>query len=485
MTDEWTGSRAIAALAGGGGLVLVGAIAAAAAPASPGVVLAALAVAATGYLVGVAALRRSPPTLPRSSVAFILGVAVVARAALVVVPPVLEDDANRYLWDGAVVAAGESPYRLSPQEVMDRRLGRAPPSGITADDERRLDRLVRLSQDPRLEPAFLGINYPSVPTIYPPGAQALFAALARIGPGSILLLKLVLVGLDLATLALLGALLGALGQPRRWALVYAWSPLVLVSFAGAAHMDVLPMAALAAALLCGIRGRRALAGAAFGLAVSAKLFPLVAWPALRKTLGVQGSLVALGVIAAVYAPFLGERRLWEGLATFASAWRFNSAGFAVVAHLVPAHVARVVCGLLVLGIALWAARRPGRPAEVVRAVATAVAALVLLSPAVNPWYVAWLVPLVALTRSPSLLALTITILGYYALFLPGVWVVEFVLPIAVAVGFARWRSGLPERTTPTLGRGRFPSRIAQSRAGTPAAMSAGRDDTYSTKGHSS
>ena len=46
----------------------------------------------------------------------ILGAALAYRLVLLPVPPTLSDDVFRYVWEGRVVLAGQSPYRLAPSD---------------------------------------------------------------------------------------------------------------------------------------------------------------------------------------------------------------------------------------------------------------------------------------------------------------------------------------------------------------------------------
>jgi alpha-1,6-mannosyltransferase len=427
-------------LAAGGAVLVAGALGLATATADATAALGWMAVLVAGYLLGLVAVARSPGFGARQAAVAVVA-ALVARAVLIPAPPVLEDDVNRYLWDGAVVVTGESPYAVAPQEVMDARLGRVGAPAAAA-------RLVPLSRRAELEPRFLAINYPSVPTIYPPVAQAYFAGVAAIAPGSIVAIKLTLVAFDLATAALVVALLSRLGRPRAWMLAYLWSPLVLVSFAGAAHMDALPSLLVVAALYGLARGRPGAAGVALGLAIGAKLFAAIAIPVLARRLGVRGLLAAAVVAVLGFAPFAAEPRLFEGLTTFAQIWRMNEAGFALLAAVLGDGAARPVAGLLAGAIALTAAiawRHDTLPA---RGVLVAIAALVLLAPAVNPWYVAWLVPLAVIERSRPVLLLSVTVLLYYAHFLAGptgwLQVLEY-LPVAIVVVLAAQRSCVPAR----------------------------------------
>lgn len=431
-------------LCAGGAALVAGSVGMALSPESRPAILAGLGLASCGYLLGLAAILPRGRDLSAPAAVVVLTVALAARLALALAPPILEDDVYRYLWDGAVTLSGESPYRFSPQEIYDRRVGRDGPKGLDVKANARLYALAALSRNPAIEPAFLRINYPSVPTIYAPAAQGLFALVAAAAPGSVRAMKTALVILDLGVIALLGSTLRAIGKPRRWVLVYAWSPLVLLSFAGSGHMDVLAVIGLLAAIRLALGTRRVAAGALFGVAVATKFFPLIAWPALRRRLGVSGTATATMAVAALYAPFALGGRLFEGFGTYASMWSFNPAGFALVegtlgALKLDAGLARPVAGLLVAAIAIATARSSGIavPARAIAAAGTAVAALVILAPVVNPWYVAWIVPFCALRPSPALLALTLTILAYYALppsgWSPIIAAVEFGIPALVAL----------------------------------------------------
>ena len=49
---------------------------------------------------------------------FIFTIGLVIRVAMLFSVPVLEDDFNRYLWDGAVSGNGINPYVYSPLQVL-------------------------------------------------------------------------------------------------------------------------------------------------------------------------------------------------------------------------------------------------------------------------------------------------------------------------------------------------------------------------------
>ena len=97
--------------------------------------------------------RRSGPGTIRIALAF----ALVFRLAASAGEPLLSDDVFRYVWDGRVQLHGVHPYRHAP---LDPEL-----AGLRDDV------------------VWPRINHPELRTIYPPVAQASFAALAALGLG--------------------------------------------------------------------------------------------------------------------------------------------------------------------------------------------------------------------------------------------------------------------------------------------------------------
>src|SRR5437588_9842289 len=130
-------------------------------------------------------------------------------------------------------------------------------------------------------PKWEKINHRDFRAIYPPGAELLFAALS--GTSTPFLYKLLFTCADLGTIALLLLLVGG-GSRYADAAWYAWNPLVVYSFAGAAHFDSLMILPMVAGLLSLTRFERETesrrkwwlalaASAAFGIAISLKLVP--------------------------------------------------------------------------------------------------------------------------------------------------------------------------------------------------------------------
>lgn len=292
----------------------------------------------------------------------VLVIALVLRGFLLFPEPRLSGDVYRYLSDGRVVASLQNPYAYTPT-------------------------------DPR-------INHPEIRSIYPPHAQLLFGAVHDLFGW-----RLLVIAVDVVAIILL----------RRHGLAYATFPPVLFEGTWSGHIDAIAGVLVLVALL-----RKS--GVAAGIASGLKVIPLAAVPALLQSAPSRKKfLLALGLALALpVLPFLGGP-IMPGFRDYATRWIFNSplydAVFAVVdlipvkeiwthhplrfawnsdfvyRHLYTDFLTRVVMALLAaLGIVLSLChpeRSRGMTGEARTAsVSTAIAILLLCSPALHPWY--WL-----------------------------------------------------------------------------------------------
>src|SRR5262249_12277195 len=160
------------------------------------------------------------------------------------------------------------------------------------------------------------VNHPWAPTIYPPLAQYVFRFAHAIAPGSVLALKSLLSIFDLLAALLLALTLRRLGQPATRVILYAWNPLVIKAFAASGHVDAWRVGALAGTAYFFARGRRRVAAISFGLAVLAKLAPVVLLPFVVKRAGWRNAGLIAAVAAGGYAPFVGAgANVFTGLLT--------------------------------------------------------------------------------------------------------------------------------------------------------------------------
>jgi hypothetical protein len=301
-------------------------------------------------------------------------IAMVLRALLLFPEPRLSGDVYRYLSDGRALSSGTNPYAYYPS-------------------------------DPR-------VNHREIRSIYPPHAQFVFALVHELHAW-----RLLIIAFDITAIVLL----------RRHGFAYATCPLVLFEGTWSGHLDLIAGVVLLVALL-----KRS--GVALGIASGLKLIPAAAIPALFRVIAsvsegpgrADGAtayatrrtrfLATLGMTLAVpFVPFLGGP-IMPGLSEYARRWIFNSPlyelvffvvekiptktiwthhplRFQVISDFVYRHVyadfiTRVIMAVIAVGAILLARR-----------VSTAVAALLLCSPAIHPWYWLTLLPSALIERT--------------------------------------------------------------------------------------
>ncbi len=254
-----------------------------------------LAAAFVIYLIAIRLAARAKQD--RSLVAVLLGSAIAFRIILLPSTPIQEIDIYRYLWDGAVLRAGVSPFRYSPQQVRHASIDQSLP-----DD---LERLVRLRDtEPSLKTVLDRIHYGQLPTVYPPVSQLVFAAAAWTTPDEatvalrIAVMKTWMIAWDVATLVLVMRLLTLVRRPIGLCLIYGWCPLLIKEVANSGHLDALAVflttlsVYLLVQLTAEVRARTARpplvalsAAVVLALAVGAKLYPVILAPLLAVGVG--------------------------------------------------------------------------------------------------------------------------------------------------------------------------------------------------------
>jgi hypothetical protein len=382
--------RTVAAALAGAGLV-AGSAALARVPnlaEAPGLFLALYAATFACYGVGVWLVGGARA---RRGLVLVLAAGLAARAVLAPAPPTLSTDAYRYVWDARVARAGLSPYAHAPE---------APALAHLRDGE-----------------IYPRINHPSWPTIYPPAAQMLFGAVGFGWPDSVLAMKLVLGGFELAGLVGVLGLLRALGRPASQAVIYAWNPLILIEVWGSAHLDAVVLPTVVGAAWAAVAGRRALAGALLGAGAAVKLYPAALLPLLVGGGGLGPVAAFAAVLATGYAPGVGL-----GLEVLGSLPRYLAEE-----HFNPGLLRSLVDvpGLSVAAVAvwvLWAARRRRERSFPERAVPL-VGGCLVLSPNVFPWYAVWLVPFLAAAPSWPWIGFTGTLALAYTFFMQSPWAI--------------------------------------------------------------
>ncbi len=358
----------------------------------------------SGSLLSLVAAR----SLSASSGRVVLLCAAAFRLTLLWRAPDLSEDAFRYLWDGRVAASGRSPYAFAPADAY---------------------------EDPFPDHLRRRLAYPEYRTIYPPVAQAAFRLAASVPAAGVLGMKALFAAADVAVVALILATGGA--GARFGAALYAFHPLPVTETAGQGHVDALGAALVLASVAFLLRRRPIVSGFAFAASVLVKYVPIAAALPLVRRGRLRFAGAALVTAAAIWAlAARGGTSPAVGLGPYATRWEFNSLVYPAVAAAVEstdlpakakaayirwkekrehrpwmqkafpyfytAFFARVLLaitlGAVLLGIAVAVK-------DVELAVFASLAALLLGSPTLHPWYLLWVLPFAAKRREPAFLYL--------------------------------------------------------------------------------
>jgi len=310
----------------------------------------------------------------------------------------LSGDVYRYIFEGNMVLHGYNPYTTAPEAMA------ATP-------------LVDTTIFPR-------ILQPAVPTVFPPLSQYIFGLAYLLHSDSIHGFKLISVLFELMTLLSLIVFVRRYVKRhpfKSWALlIYLFSPLVVIEFVMSSHVDILAMPFFVFGLVALRRNRPAVTGVMLAAAAMVKLFGLFFVPVLlfhfmgKDRWRFLGAFLLTGLL--LYLPFMirGGGGVVGSLGDCFTCWEFGGSVFPLLNGLIGGTAARVVSGLLFLAVIGWATL-PGRKLvpDVYMRLFIVFGAFVILTPALFPWYLVWLLPFVVYYRNLPFLVLSGTVLLLY------------------------------------------------------------------------
>jgi hypothetical protein len=362
------------------------------------------------YLIAVWATEHFRPLSQRALATFIFIAGMVFRATLFPLYPSLSDDLLRYRWEGRAQAAGVNPYQVAPN---------APQAQFLRDE------------------TWPAVNGKEFTTAYGPLTELIFRvawSLARNAPsvgGSVLMMKLPGLLFDLGSAVLLAFLLTRLRLPASRVLIYYWCPLAVIEFAASGHNDSIAVFFLLAALLAMQAHRPPIALAALTASALAKVFAaflapvllLREWRCLTSRWGrpLLWPVLALGVVCWPFRNSIPGFTL--ALAIGSGHWRNNDSLFGIAAALTGS-LSRA-SWIYMTAVAATSVTLAGLRVPLVRSAYLLLG--VILTGAANcfPWYLTWILPLLAVFPNPAWLLLMATsalayqvLIGYQAL---GVW----------------------------------------------------------------
>ncbi|KAA3605294.1 MAG: hypothetical protein D8M57_08370 [Candidatus Scalindua sp. AMX11] len=345
----------------------------------------------------------------------ILVFAFIFRFTLFPMTP--SDDVFRYLWEGRLQLHGINPYLYPPG---------SPELEYLRDN------------------FFEGINHKHLTTIYPPLTLIVFA-IADYVSHSVLSLKAIFLVFDLLSIVLLAKFLKRMRRAPEHVLIYAWSPLILMSFAGRGHCDSLQIFFVMLAIYLFSARKIILSTVSIALAVMSKFVFVIVVPFLLPKHKLKYLALMLLLIALLYIPYLSAGKgLFSTLFHFGTHYHFNdSVHFLILcitggSSVISKVVILAIFSLVMLYLCISAKGNlkqdeymipsgsfqqsnrveycPGglyHGGEALRFAFLSIGTLILLAPTVHPWYLTWIVPFLCFYHSKAWILFTGSIVFYY------------------------------------------------------------------------
>lgn len=341
------------------------------------------------------------PAPSRAALCSVFTFAVLFRLPLLATEPRMSTDLYRYLWDGRVQMAGINPYLYPPEDAALRPL--------------------------RDEAVYRWINRKEFPTVYPAAAQLIFWGAAQLGLTTPARFKSLLLLADLGSLLLLLRLLDPYHVNRLWVVLYAWNPLIVYESAHAGHVEAVVVFLVSAALLARVRQRETLGFISLALATAVKFYPVLLVAVFAGRRIVRCVLIFATVGVCTYLPYLSAGGKLVGFLPryFSDPDEITNLGLpSLLFFWLPPSQAGWVLRFLVVTVAVWIFMRPSRDRAREHGLATTEIPVpsvlqdlypiyllvsvhtLLLYPALYPWYLSWLIPLLCFFPSPGWLYLS-------------------------------------------------------------------------------
>jgi alpha-1,6-mannosyltransferase len=315
---------------------------------------------------------------------------MIFRLTVWPVAPALSDDPYRYRWEGKLQAAGGNPYESRPADARWAGLRDSTFPLVVGKD-------FKAVYGPLIQQIELW-TYRAVTLFEKDPVRQVFW------------FKLPFALCDVGVIAVLWMLLGARGLPRERLLIFAWSPLAIIEFWATGHNDSVVVLLVALALLGAAKERWTWAFTALSLGVAAKLWPIllfpifIGWQRNRPKRWYQWwvALPILGVLALPYWTNVTENMQFAS--GFMGGWRNNDSLFGIILWLAKdiyraKYTAFGIVAVTVLILTL-------RQIPLDRACLAAITVMLMVSANCHPWYLTWLLPLLALFPVPALLLWT-------------------------------------------------------------------------------
>lgn len=328
-----------------------------------------------------------------------IAIGIAFRAILLFSIPALSDDFYRFIWDGRVLLEGGNPFLQKPNELIISEGILMPVYSITADHH-----------------LYSLLNSPNYYTIYPPLLQFVFWISAALGGsiwGNVVVMKATILLAEAGTLLILPKLLGKLKLDKSLVALYALCPLPIVEFMGNIHFEAFMIFCLLLSILYLANKNQLMSATFFGLAVAAKLLPLMFLPFFIKRLGLFKAIiygiVVIGINILLFVPFMSEgvmNNFMQSFQLYFISFEFNGSlymllrnvGYLFVEYNIIPYLGKALPTIVFISI-LWLAynEQKQRTATLPKMMLLAYSIYFAVATTVNPWYAVAFIPLAILS----------------------------------------------------------------------------------------
>jgi hypothetical protein len=250
-----------------------------------------------------------------------IGAAILFRLVLVFALPTLSDDFYRFIWDGNLLANGMNPFAHAPEYYMQQG-SVGIPEFLPAD-------------------LFNNLNSQEYYTVYPPVSQYIYAMAASLFGtqllGNVVVMKFFMLAAEIGVFWVMLKLLDHFELSRKWVLIYALNPLIILELIGNLHFEGMMIFFLLSAYYLFLKNKHWPAALCFLLAVNTKLIPLLLMPYLVFSIGWKRSAGLIGVLVtgtlALHATFLDQAFIGnfsDSLGLYFQSFEFNASLYYLV-----------------------------------------------------------------------------------------------------------------------------------------------------------
>jgi len=312
--------------------------------------------------------------------------AIGLRLVFLLAIPNLSQDFYRFIWDGRLILSGLNPYLTTPNDL------------IISDP----------NLFPQMKTLFDGMGALSAGhySNYPPIHQLPFIIAAILSKhsilGSVVVLRLLLIGADLGILFYGKKLLRKLKLPTRNIYWFILNPLVIIELTGNLHFEGLMLFFFVMALYYVHTKKWHLAALTMALSIAVKLVPILSLPLFLNKLGWKKSvrfyLSIGGVFLLLFLPFFRDDFIENYSATIGlwfSKFEFNASfyylldwGLKTTSNVELIHsMSIVVVSVLGLQISYQLIQNKTKTTALILTILWVLSGYYFVSTTVHPWYI--------------------------------------------------------------------------------------------------